>query len=61
VDEADGEIVYTLRIAGQTWRPHVYAAGTYTIKVSDPDTRKETVVKGVTAGPAMAATLDVRV
>jgi hypothetical protein len=60
VDEADGEIVYTLRIAGQTWRPHVFAAGTYTIRVSDPDTLRERVVNGVIAGPGAADTLDVR-
>jgi alkaline phosphatase D len=60
VDETNGEIVYTLRIAGPNWRPHVFAPGRYTVKVSEPDTRRERVVKGVAAGPDTAGTLDVR-
>jgi hypothetical protein len=60
VDEANEEIVYTLRIAGQRWRPHVFAPGRYTVRVSEPETRRERVVKGVIAGPGAAATLDVR-
>ena len=60
-DEASGEIVYTVRIAGQRWRPPVFTPGTYTVRVSDPERRKETVVHGVTAGGGGAETLDVRV
>ena len=37
IDEADGEIVYTLRVKGTTFRPKVFRKGTYTIKVADPD------------------------
>jgi alkaline phosphatase D len=59
VDEADGEIVYTVRIAGQTWRPPVFAPGTYTITISDPERRRETVVNGVRAGVAVDTLLDV--
>jgi hypothetical protein len=61
VDEANGEIVYTVRMAGQSWRPPVFAPGTYTVKVSDPERRKETVVHGVTAGAGSPVALDVRV
>jgi alkaline phosphatase D len=61
VDEADGEIVYTVRIAGQTWRPPVFAPGTYTITISDPERRRETVVNGVRAGVAVDTLLEVRV
>jgi phosphodiesterase/alkaline phosphatase D-like protein len=50
VDESNGDIVYTLRIAGQRWRPHVFAAGKYTVKVSDPEAGRERVVTGVVAG-----------
>jgi alkaline phosphatase D len=60
VDEANDEIVYTLRIAGQSWRPHVFAPGRYTVRVSEPETRRERVVKGVIAGAEVAGTLDVR-
>ncbi len=61
VDEADGEIVYTVRIAGQSWRPPVFAPGIYTVKVSDPEKRRDTTVKGVMGGLSATATLDVRV
>ena len=61
VDEANDEVVYTLRIAGQSWRPHVFVPGTYTVRVSEPETRRERVVKGVVASRDQAGTLDVRV
>jgi hypothetical protein len=34
IDEADGEIVYTLRIKGDTFRPKVFKDGKYCIHVS---------------------------
>ncbi len=39
VNEADGEILYTLRIQGDRFRPHVFGPGEYTVKagVSQPD------------------------
>jgi alkaline phosphatase D len=40
VDESDGQIVYTLRIKGSSFRPKVFKDGTYTIRVSDPDLGK---------------------
>ncbi|MBM4025623.1 MAG: hypothetical protein FJ280_09480 [Planctomycetes bacterium] len=33
VSEADGDILYTQRIQGSRFRPHVYGPGTYTVKV----------------------------
>lgn len=33
VNEADGEILYTMRIQGTRFRPHVYGPGSYTVKV----------------------------
>jgi len=45
IDEADGEVVYTLRIKGSTFRPMVFKTGTYTIKVGPQDAPK--VIKGV--------------
>jgi len=61
LDETNGEIVYTVRIAGQTWRPHVFAPGPYTVRICEPETRREHVFKGVIAGPDAAQILNVRV
>jgi alkaline phosphatase D len=38
VDEADGKIVYTLRIKGTEFRPWVFAPGSYTINAGEPGT-----------------------
>ena len=35
VDEARGEIVYTLRILGTSFRPKVFQPGTYTVIVGE--------------------------
>jgi len=45
VDEADGEIVYTLRIKGDRFRPKVFRKGTYTIKVGEGE--QQQTFKGV--------------
>ncbi len=37
VDEADGEIVYTVRIKGTSFRPKVFREGTYTVRVGEGD------------------------
>jgi hypothetical protein len=33
IRESDGDILYTLRIQGSRFRPHVYGPGKYTVKV----------------------------
>ena len=40
IDEDFGEVVYTLRINGTSWRPKVFKEGTYTIKVGEGDSVK---------------------
>ncbi len=45
VDEADGEIVYTLRIKGDSFRPKVFKDGKYSIHVTAGD--KSKTLKGV--------------
>jgi alkaline phosphatase D len=37
VDDSREEIVYTLRIQGNTFRPPVFTEGRYTIRIGDPD------------------------
>ena len=45
VDESNGEIVYTLRIKGNTFRPKVFKKGSYTINVGEGKSMK--TFKGV--------------
>jgi hypothetical protein len=35
IDEANNEVVYTIRIRGQVFRPKVFRAGTYTIRIGE--------------------------
>jgi hypothetical protein len=51
IDEADDEIVYTLRIKGASWRPKVFRSGPYTIRVGEPADGKVKVFKGVQSVP----------
>jgi hypothetical protein len=50
IDETDGEIVYTLRIQGNEFRPKVFRTGKYTIKVGKRDGTVK-VLTGVAALP----------
>ena len=47
LSEADDEVVYTLRIKGTTFRPPVFAEGSYTVRISDPDAGKRQERTGV--------------
>ncbi len=40
IDESTGEMVYNLRIRGDKYQPRVFAAGNYTVEVSDPETER---------------------
>jgi len=51
IDEATGEIVYTLRIAGTSFRPKVFKQGAYTVKVGEQPDRMKTL-QGIEALPA---------
>jgi hypothetical protein len=43
--QSNGEIVYTIRITGTTFRPKVFAEGTYTVHVGEGDSRR--IFRGV--------------
>jgi len=45
-DDTD-EIVYTLRINGTTFRPKVYEAGTYTVRMGEPGTSRWRALTGL--------------
>ncbi len=47
VDEATAELAYTLRIKGDRFRPMIFAPGRYTVRVSEPETNREQVLRGL--------------
>jgi len=47
VNEKSGEVEYTLRIKGREFRPFVFAAGKYTVRVGELGTQRIVVVKGL--------------
>ena len=40
IDEGSGQVIYTLRIAGDRWRPWVFHPGKYTIRVGESNRQK---------------------
>lgn len=51
IDEQNNEIVYTLRINGMSFRPKVFRAGTYTVKVGEPGTARMKTLNNVQSIP----------
>ncbi len=49
VNEQTEETVYIMRLKGNRFRPHVFEAGRYTIRITEPDTNKEKTLKGLQA------------
>jgi len=49
IEEASGEIVYTLRIKGNEFRPKVFAPGKYTIHVGDGGAARRKTLRGIEA------------
>lgn len=43
INEADGEVIYTLRINGAVFQPMVFAKGLYTVRVSTDDGKSTTL------------------
>jgi hypothetical protein len=59
IEEASGEILYTIRIQGASWRPKVFKPGLYTVKVGEGDRVK--TLTGVRSLPAdQKAVLEVK-
>jgi len=48
INQADGEVIYTLRIKGTSFRPHVFAPGRYTVHVGEGASRR--TIKDLEAG-----------
>lgn len=51
IDQADGEILYTLRIKGKSFRPKVFREGKYTVKVGELGTDKVKTLKDIQSLP----------
>jgi hypothetical protein len=59
IEEAGGELVYLLRPKAGPFRPHVFAPGRYTVRVSEPESGKATTLKGLEATADNRQTLQV--
>ncbi|RUL85639.1 alkaline phosphatase D family protein [Tautonia sociabilis] len=60
IDEKTGETVSTLRLPSPRWRPFAFAAGPYTIRVSDPESGVSAERSGVEARPGNEDELEIR-
>jgi hypothetical protein len=59
VIDADGEVVYTLRINGRSLQPHVFAEGTYLVRVIDTETGRTHERPGLKASADNAETISI--
>lgn len=59
IDEASGEMEYTLRIKGKRFQPHVFTGGSYSIRVNDPGTEKSRTLLGLVIAKDKNETLTV--
>ncbi|MBI4624265.1 MAG: alkaline phosphatase D family protein [Verrucomicrobia bacterium] len=59
VEESTGESLYILRLPAPKWRPHVFAPGVYTVRITEPETGKRREMKGLTAVKQNDATLEI--
>ncbi len=60
-DEGREEVLYTLRMRGSTFRPHVFKAGTYTLRIGEPGTERWKEIPGLSATfPGDDRTLHIR-
>jgi hypothetical protein len=51
IEQSTGEALYTVRIAGRSFRAGVFRAGSYTVRLYDPDASYEKVTRDLTARP----------
>ena len=59
VNEKTAEVIYTIRINGRQFSPKVFAAGTYTIVVSEPDKQWSQSFKNIEATPNVNGKIEV--
>lgn len=59
-EEVSGELVYALRLNAQTFQPHVYAPGRYTVKVGEPETGRMKTLPGLEAAVGNPASREIQ-
>ncbi|MFN7140951.1 MAG: alkaline phosphatase D family protein, partial [Limisphaerales bacterium] len=57
VEDSTGEVVYTLRLKEPKFRPKVFAEGSYTIQVSDPERGKVKTLASIVASTSDSASV----
>ena len=60
INQQDGEIIYALRIQGDSFRPKVFENGTYTIEVGEPGTPRWKTLKDLHSTMEQQAAVQVR-
>ena len=61
INDANGEIEYTLRIRGDRFQPKVFTeGGTYTVKIGEPGTKKMQTIPGLPARKGNERVIDVK-
>lgn len=60
-DDKTGEKLYTLRVPVARWKPPVFAAGTYSLHVTFPESGKRREFKAIAASAEMKGHLDIQV
>lgn len=58
--EDNEELVYVLRASGPEFQPHVFAEGSYSVRIREPEAGAMKEVKGLKAAPDNAETLKVK-
>lgn len=59
IESDSAEFVYTLRVSGTEFQPHVFAPGNCTVEVSDPDSGKSRRYPDLETMPQNPRTMDV--
>ncbi|NOR74557.1 MAG: twin-arginine translocation pathway signal protein [Draconibacterium sp.] len=58
-NEKNSEIIYSIRIKGNSWQPKVFEKGSYTVKVGDPDLNKWETIEHIQSATKHKKSLEV--
>jgi hypothetical protein len=58
--EDNQELVYVLRASGPEFQPHVFAEGSYSVRIREPEAGAMKEIKGLKAAPDNTETLKVK-